>query len=132
MATFEIINPSDPYIFDAPTREVATLAVAVLSDMYGVREDQGEWTAGPFTFMGKKEFASWFREQFGAPDFEHRFDDLRGEIGAALATVRIPGTTRETHDDKRTSISDIGRRAWAVSAKLSATPNDGGQGDETN
>ena len=106
MSTYTLINPSDPYTFDAPDDAVATTAVLVLNDAYGW-ECEGR-SGGPYLFTdpdtddGKVLLAT----------AKGCLADRRPEVGAALASMTIGG--------ERSSITDIGARAHRLAARLSA------------
>ena len=39
---YELVNPSDPYVFEADSLEVATLTVYLLSTAYGAKPIEGD------------------------------------------------------------------------------------------
>lgn len=61
---YELINPSDPYVFEAEDHETAALTVLTLGTMYGAEGEEGEHDV-PVTFMLDPE--EWFKETFGRP-----------------------------------------------------------------
>lgn len=58
---YELINPSDPYVFEAMDHETAALTVLALGTMYGANGEDGEHDV-PVTFMIDPE--EWFKETF--------------------------------------------------------------------
>ena len=61
---YKLINPSDPYVFEAKDHETAALTVLTLGTMYGAKGEDGEHDV-PVTFMIDPE--EWFKETFGRP-----------------------------------------------------------------
>nr|WP_303181859.1 hypothetical protein [Lachnoclostridium phocaeense] len=59
---FELINPSDPYVFEAKDLEVATLTVMALSPVYGAATED-EQSHVPVLFLLDPD--EWFEETFG-------------------------------------------------------------------
>lgn len=58
---YKLINPSDPYVFEAKDHETAALTVLALGTMYGANGEDGEHDV-PVTFMIDPE--EWFKETF--------------------------------------------------------------------
>jgi len=126
MALYEIINPSDAYHFEAASRDVATAVVVLLGDgSYGAREVGSDWqTPVMFGWLG------WLKEQ--GYDMDEVIEEKRAEVVAGLRSVLIggPETDRiavlamtdeqraERHDKLRSSINDIGSRAWDIADAL--------------
>lgn len=138
---FEVINPSDPYLFEAPELEIAALAVCLVGNgRYAAQEVDGEANVPLFLLGGHDE---WFQAQFGRT-FEQSLDYCRHEKLAALVAclesffygtpelakmyhkglelledpvkqVQWKTEWKETH---RSSMNDIGARAWAYAARL--------------
>jgi len=138
MAIFEIINPSDPYTMETEDWEAACIATVLLgSGQYALHEVGGERSMPIFIFGGADE---WFKEQFGCTFEEslHRVDNPR--VGAVLDTVlTCKATERQDfkdaialiddpakreqyrekwHDRRRSSMNDIGERAWSYAKRL--------------
>ena len=116
MPTYDLINPSDPYTFEAPDDAIATTAVLVLNDAYGWA--CGGRSDGPFLFVdpgaddGKALLAT----------AEGCLADRRGEVAAALASMTIEG--------ERSSITDIGAQAHRLAERLTKPrPALGGEGE---
>lgn len=142
---FNIINPSDPYTLEAPDLAIAAVAICLLGEGKYALEELGGDRSGyvPAFLMGGHD--EWFIKQFGA-DFSAVVDRIvatrSDELSRALASVFI-GNARDkrafdsaaaecpdqdaffellhqTHDAKRTSVNDIGRRAWALADAVAA------------
>lgn len=142
---YEIINPSDPYTMETDDREAASLACLLLgSGRYALRSIGGDgWSTPLFIFGGSEE---WWAKEFGYPLTEAVERVGRERIATALETVLIGDAddrTRMTdamsfiddpakrqafrdqqHDRARTSINNIGGRAYrmADSLRAAATP----------
>lgn len=129
---YEIINPSDPYCIEADDPKVACVAVAILGEgMYALK--QGDEDIMPIFLVDPDE---WFREQFRGSFGEVLnsidravlavcFDSVlcceAGEYEeekAALAKVPFYSARLARHDERRTSMNDIGRRAWALAERV--------------
>jgi hypothetical protein len=106
---FNLINPSDPYTFEADDLEVAAVAVCLLgegkypADAMGADADQGN-NVPPFLFGGHDE---WFTARFGA-GFEdttlHCLTHRTDAVARVLESMKL-GSVR------RSSLNDIGGRA---------------------
>ncbi len=106
---FNLINPSDPYTFEAPDLEIAAVAVCLLgngqylADALGDDADKGN-NVPAFLFGGHDE---WFASRFGA-GFEAVTDRcMEGHaeiLAACLASVTLGRP-------ERSSLNDIGGRA---------------------
>lgn len=142
---YTIINPSDPYTIECPDLEVAAVACVLLGGgQYGFQPVKPGESAVPLMLFGDAE--AWFTEQFKT-DMTTVFDRVLQTQREALATclesvligevedraeflasmeglaTAVPGTKRQTakllwHDAKRSSLNDIGRRAWEMAAVL--------------
>jgi hypothetical protein len=142
---YEIVNPSDPYTFEAPTFEIAAVAIVLLAEgQLGVKpvgddpEDARELPLLLFDSDGK-----WFEENlFPLEKIGDFLDKHSEEIAAALDSVVIGGEldrslfltalarqeddTKEAyrvawHNKKRSSINDIGRSAWEMAKGIRET-----------
>lgn len=137
MPIYELINPSDPYTFEAESIEVAGAAVVYLSTSFGAREvgcedDEGESTP---TLFGWEE---WLKDRGIDSDW---IAAHRTEIADALDSFLIgdPATRQDVEDmlaelppDKReawkakrqdrhrTSMSKIGEAATDLAQRLRA------------
>ena len=134
----EISNPSDTYTIDCSDRAAACAAVLFLGKgKYGINGPEDEDIMGIFLFGGGPE---WFEGEFGKP-IEEYLADSSDKISAALHSVLIGGfadrrlfdhavdgmrpSKRKAfrdawHDEKRSSVNDIGARAIALADQLDA------------
>ena len=137
MMLFEIINPSDPYTMTADSLEVAAVAACLLGEGKVILNQlDGDEVIPAFLTGGHNE---WFTEKFGR-DFDtsiaHVCETDAAGLAKTLGSVFIGDATtrkefddmaancktpeefdallRTTHDARRTSQNDIGRRAWAL------------------
>ena len=84
MVEYELINPSDPYTFIAPDKEVAALVVFTISTLYGAKSKDGSEEIPVFIFGGSAE---WYQEEFGrTPD--EGLADRRKQVAGALYIPR--------------------------------------------
>lgn len=142
---FEIANPSDPYTFVAPSAEVASLVTFFLDSRgmcpaieVGPNFERIEGGFSQPFFLGGGA-SQWFEEEFGR-DLDASIEALRPELAEALESVMIGSPAdrgrmervvaaieneddrrraREAwHDERRTSLNDIGGRARQIAARL--------------
>lgn len=126
MSLYELVNPSDGYYFEAPSRDVATAIVALIGDgAYGAREVGSDWKT-PVMFG----WPDWLETE--GYDLEEIIDQKRAEVLAGLRSVLIGDvqTDRqavfamteqqraERHDKLRGSLNDIGSRAMKIADSL--------------
>lgn len=129
---YEIVNPSDPYTMVAENEAVAFVACLLLGrGAYGLRE--GEREACPlFRFGGDPE--AWLKEKHGV-GIDETIAQNKQELVRVLRSVQI-GTRSDRatldeaiekcgrewmlrrHDEKRSSLNDIGRRAWLIAERV--------------
>ncbi len=138
---FDLINPSDPYTFDAPDLLIAAVVVVILGHgKYGANEIGGAADASevvPIMLIGDPDH--WFQTACGetlegALHIAHqpRRNDLiaalrsvtigsldeRRLLDEALARIEDDDARRkhadQWHDSKRSSINDIGRLARSL------------------
>lgn len=140
MELYEIISPSDPYTFRADSVAIARFVVIALgTGQYdGEAEDGTSLDAMLLTFT-KEEAKAKLHEFFGDPKQfvrEHRAEIIealesvmsfnRGERGAydeaikLIPADKIAGYRKKVHDKNRSSLNDIGDRAWKYAKKLRA------------
>ncbi len=84
---YELVNPSDKYIFEAKNREVAALTVFSLSTAYGAtaKEDYENNNIPVFILGGARD---WYEETFKrTPD--EGMDELRNDVSAALSSFML-------------------------------------------
>lgn len=135
---FDLINPSDPYTFEANTHLMAALAVCILGHgKYGAQQLDGDKSLSVpgFLFGGHDE---WFWEHFDADfntcleqadrkELADVFDSvLIGDLGVRKDyECREDGDTESWEErrdrlqfQKRSSINDIGAQAWELAALM--------------
>jgi hypothetical protein len=106
---FELINPSDPFTFTAPSLEVAAQAVLLIGEgAYGGKSLDGGKDV-PIWLFGSPD--PWFRENFGKTCEE----SLDSRDDAALAECFESFTLGR---ERATSLNDIGGRAAAFAKAL--------------
>jgi hypothetical protein len=138
---FEIGNPCDPYTVEAVDHEVAAVACCLLGDgRFSFNGINTNLEVPIFLFGGHDE---WFIRQFGA-DFagvtKRVLDERKSDLVACLESVLIgDATSRKTylkglelietpenredwrqhwHDQRRSSTTNIGARAWALARQI--------------
>lgn len=145
---YEIINMSDPYTIECPNLEIAAVACVLLGQgQYGLtpveQPEDGIDRGVPLMLFGNAQ--AWFQQQCGG-DFSVVFARVlatqREALAACLDSVLIgkpdersgvskmlallPEKAKQVeardiwHDARRSSLNDIGRRAWEIAAKLRA------------
>lgn len=86
---YELYNPSDPYTFVAADKEVAALAVNLLSQAFGAgTQDNNKENKVPIFIFGG--FDEWYQEEFGRTPV----DGLRGrmkEVGEVMQSFVLGG-----------------------------------------
>ncbi len=133
--TWEIINPSDHYTIEAEDFEAAAIATLLLGEgSYGLRPEHDDGDELPVFLFGG--FEEWWAERYpGGEEFGDRIEARRVDIADVLDSVTIGsrkeweqakahGVPREEyHDVRRSSLNDIGARAWRMAERL-RTPTD--------
>lgn len=124
---YEIINPSDPYSLVTDSREVAAAACLMLGQgAYSLKEVGSDWSMPLFLLGDIDDVREWWSEEFGG-DFEGFPESHLAEIAYALQTVMIGDPKNrgleempdnDQHDQDRTSMNDIGRKAWSLAEKM--------------
>lgn len=149
---YEIINPSDPYTFEAESYAVASLAVLVLGNgQLGVERIDGTEmsTSTPFVAFSSQpdeDADAWARSVFGGKSLSEALDANMRAVGTALSSVLIgrktdrvlydaavanmnetqkDDYTRLWHDRKRNSMNDIGARARKIAETIMVKVNNG-------
>lgn len=134
MATYEFINPSDPYTFEAPDLEVAAVVTFLVGGgRCGADSLDGSDNVPIFLFGGSE---AWVQQTFGRdlkPWFEQTMGQRRSEICASLESFlyggrqerqRLSAATlaeRAEHNNRsRSSMNNIGRRAFDIASNLRA------------
>ena len=61
---YELITPTDPYTFEAPTKEIAALVIFLLSTFYAAETDDesNEYDIPVLYFLDPDE---WYKDEFG-------------------------------------------------------------------
>jgi hypothetical protein len=129
---YELINPSDPYTFYAPSIEIAGVAACMISPSYGAKPVANEGESSPVLFG----WAEWFREHginsqwvaTHADEIAEALDSLliggsgaRADVEAlldALPEEEQADWIRQRQARERSSMNDIGGRAYALAANL--------------
>lgn len=139
---FEIINPCDPYTMDAPSLELAAVAIALIGEgQMGLKEIGGDAEVPVFLTGGHDE---WFQEHCGKT-FEQALEqatsaanmhqliaildgvvvgdeDDRKEFLEQLSALSSPGEREDFrwkwHEEKRTSLHKIAEYAWKMGDHL--------------
>lgn len=132
---YELINPSDPYTFIAPDKEVAALVVFTISTLYGAKSKDGSEEIPVFIFGGSAE---WYQEEFGrTPDegLADRRKQVAGALGsfmyghfedrkrytAALRAITDPERLdqfKAEWQDGHSSLNDIGTYAHKMAKRI--------------
>lgn len=122
---YEIVNMSDGYTLEADDFLVAAAATMLLGrGYYGLRGNGEEM---PIFLIGGAE--EWVFERYGGmEEFQNFVKDNTDAITSCLDTVAIClGEDRpidmtdyraRLHDERRTSLNDIGRAAWELAEAL--------------
>jgi len=144
---FNLVNPSDPYTIEAPSLDIATLAALLLGQgKYPLTSLDGGENVPHFLFGGTD---AWCKEHFGENlmELSNRLMDTKlAEVADCLDSIlygdaqdriqflaETADMNRETfeaarfmrQDAKRSSINDIGERAYRMAAKLRQSITDG-------
>lgn len=136
MPVYELINPSDPYTFEAPNIEVAGAAVVLLSPAFGAKRVGDEVDERTPMLVGWEE---WMKEH--GIDDDAWWDAHRGQVADALDSfligklahrqdvldmlAELPEGKREAwrarrQDRHRSSINEIGETAYDLARQLRA------------
>lgn len=98
---YEIINPSDACCFEAPSLEVATLFVLLVSEgKYGAcpeKEEDGHKEV-PLLFLGGLD--EWWEREVGTAEFSEVLKDKRAEVIASLEST-FYGTFKDYYSYKK-------------------------------
>lgn len=142
-AIWEIINPSDKYTFETDDHRLAAVVVCLLGEgRYGAEEEGGARKVPLFLFGGHD---AWFASQFQC-DFAGAYAATEPtELISALNSVMIGGAVDRQayykglelitddanktawrdhwHDQRRSSMNDIGTRAYTMAKQMEAARN---------
>lgn len=131
MITWELINPSDPYTFEAPTVEVAAVTVAFLSTNFGARSvDGSELTPMLFGWdQWMKEHGiddEWITRHINVVadaldsmligSFADRINAIK--MLSQLAPHKRDAWKQKRQNRLRTSLNGIGERAYRMAKEL--------------
>ena len=73
MPIYELINPSDPYTFEAPDIVIAGLTAVLLSPSFGAKRADEEVDESTPVFFGWEE---WLKEHVGEELSDEQYKDL--------------------------------------------------------
>lgn len=139
---YEVVNPSDAYTLDGTDFEAAAAATVFLGNgLYGLKTAEDDIKMPVLAFGGEKALVAYWEATFG-----HSFDafmamqDAKARVAAVLETVLIGsfGERRRMdavlaaisspkdrakaqavwHDERRTSMNDIGQRAAELAKRF--------------
>lgn len=147
MNLYKIVNPSDPYTIEAASLDVAAMACILLGQgHYLLKPLDGGEEVPQFIFGGQDK---WCRDHFSEDfvEFSNRVMDTKmADVADCLDSVlygdhedRLEFLAATEHmgreefeaarlarqDDRRSSINDIGERAYRMAAKLRKSIADG-------
>ena len=126
---YELVNPSDPYVFQADSFPVAVTTAWLISPMYEAKPEEGDDYFGIPAFM--EDPAKEYKERFG-DSVENFINKHNAEIVDALQSIVLGGfkdyrryllaveaiddleklmAFREKWNDGRSSMNDICKRA---------------------
>lgn len=142
---YEIVNPSDPYTIEADDLEIAFAACIILGrGQYGLDALQPGGKIVPLMIFGGTEQAETYcQEEFGKTleeVIDSALDQRKLELANCLDSVLIgrglesrqryqealteyaiidePAYRMKRHDEMRSSMNDIGGRAYRIAARL--------------
>jgi len=131
MILYNLINPSDPYTFEAPDFEAAFLTVQVIfGTQYGAEVLHGGTDEDRVPVFILRSLNEFIRERFGVSrdEFEASIPEKWDRLPPVLDTFCCGSregfdalTIEERaarNDQRRTSLNDIGRRAFEAAARI--------------
>lgn len=101
MTTYELVNPHDPYVFDAPDNDIATAVVTVLGQFYGWQILGTNQTGGMLGFGGRDAEV----EQLNVT-----LTERMGEVARALRTLVRTNPERSSLTDLLAEAADMATR----------------------
>lgn len=137
MSLYEICNPSDRYSIVSDSEVVACVAVMLLGEgaypLTGKTATGEERTVCP-AFMFGGDPVKWMQDTY-ATSIDDVIAYQKPQLAEVLDSVRIGDPSERAsmqdaeialgrewmlkrHDEKRSSINDIGRRAWKLAERL--------------
>lgn len=135
---YELVNPSDPYVFQAGSFPVAVTTAWLISSMYEAKPEDGDDYFGIPAFM--EDPTKEYKEQFG-DSIENFINRHNAEIVHALQSLMLGGfkdyrqyllavemiddpeklmAFRERWNDGRSSMNNIGKCAEKIACLLEA------------
>ena len=135
---YELVNPSDPYVFQADSFPVAVVTAWLISPMYAAKPEEGDDYFGIPAFM--EEPSKEYKEQFG-DCVEDSINKHNAEIVHALQSLMLGGfkdyrqyllavemiddpeklmAFRERWNDGCSSMNNIGKCAEKIACLLEA------------
>jgi hypothetical protein len=138
---FEIVNPSDPYTLECDDFKIAAAGILLLGrGKLGLTcEADPKLEMPPFIFANEQQVTDWFKG-IGIDHIGEFIDQNRLKVADMLDTVLIGSErnrrtfekvlacisdpaerqkARDTyHDEKRSSLNDIGQAAWDLATAL--------------
>lgn len=152
---YEIINPSDPYTLEADDPKSAALACLLLGEGgYGLIPIDSEEPEVPIMLLwSEKDIAAWWEKTFGPGEtWQEYLAANREKVADVLDSVLVGSVAdRKTYfhamtlieseegrrafrekylDDRRTSLNNIGARAWKLAEALRKAARRGEGGGE--
>ena len=96
---YELITPTDPYTFEAPTKEIAALVVFLLSTFYAAETDDesNEYDIPVLYFLDPDE---WYKDEFGHSASDGLIQNQAAVKDALLSFVYGYHLDRETYFEK--------------------------------
>lgn len=139
MTIYTLINPSDPYTFEAPSDEIAALAVLLLGNgAYGADNEQGEQVVPVMLGQDYGRIDRWYQDRFGRC-LEDGLEALGRQAGDCLGTFflgsvadyrslvavlagmedrQVRAFLRVWHSQHQTSTNNIGQVAHRLGRQL--------------
>jgi hypothetical protein len=133
MAVYELINPSDPYTFEAPDILVAGVAVCMLSSAFGANRISDDIDESTPVIFGWQEWldshgidAAWVkahRAEIADALDSFLIGDANGRVDVQTMLAELPEEKREAwraqrQDRHRTSMNKIGEGAYVLAKQL--------------
>lgn len=146
MSVYEIINPSDAYTMVAENDDIARAAIILLGEgaYGGIKENDDKFSVPMMMFCRDAQKA--VDEEFSTyGGFGPYIAGHRSELASALASVLIGGFSERRlvedalsrmsevdqkqwlsnrHNRLRSSMNDIGKRAWQLAEAVRKVPRD--------
>lgn len=132
LTLYELINPSDPYTFYAPSIEVAGVCAALLSPSYGASPVNSDGESTPLLFGWNEwleargindEWVTAHKDEIADAWDSFLIGDARQRADVESMLALLPEEKRQEwrdqrQDRRRSSLSQIGEMAYAKAAKL--------------